>query len=79
LYDEWKNKDKQKSLLEIRGCLDKFSSIIFQINRLYNHQKILLQNLVNFLDSEKRVHSMAINVEEACYDFDALLYILDLH
>ena len=34
---EWKNEDKQRSLLELRGCLDKFSSIIFQINRLYNH------------------------------------------
>ena len=29
LYNEWNNKDKQKSLLEIRSCPDKFSSIIF--------------------------------------------------
>jgi hypothetical protein len=42
LHKEWKDKNKQKSLLEIRGCLDKFSSIIFQINRLNNHQNGLL-------------------------------------
>ena len=54
LSNEWKNKDKQKSLLEIRGCIDKFSSIIFQIDRLYNQQKVLLNNVVNFLDNEKR-------------------------
>ncbi len=45
---EWKNKDKQKSLLEIRGCLDKFSSVIFQINRLDFHQKVLLKILKIF-------------------------------
>ena len=70
---EWKNKDKQKSLLEIRGCLDKFSSVIFQINRLNIHQKVLLKNVENFLDKEQKEMVMAINLEEACYDFEALL------
>jgi hypothetical protein len=73
LHDEWKNQDKQKSLLEICGCLDKFSSIIFQINRLYTHQKVLLKNVANFLDNEQKDMMMAINIEEACYDFEALL------
>ena len=73
LHKEWKDKNKQKSLLEIRGCLDKFSSIIFQINRLNKHQKVLLTNVVNFLDNEKKDLMMAINIEEACYDFEALL------
>ena len=70
---EWKNKDKQKSLLEIRGCLDKFSSVIFQINRLDFHQKVLLKNVENFLDKEQKEMVMAINIEETCYDFEALL------
>lgn len=65
LSNEWKNKDKQKSLLEIRGCIDKFSSIIFQIDRLYNQQKVLLNNVVNFLDNEKKDLMRAINIEEA--------------
>ena len=48
-------------MLEIRCCLDKFSSIIFQSNRLNNHQKVLLTNVVNFLDNEKKDLMMAIN------------------
>ena len=70
---EWRNEDKKKTLLELRGCLDKFSSIIFQISRLYNHQKVLLNNVVNFLDNEKKNMMMSVNIEEACYDFEALL------
>ena len=73
LHDEWKNENKKKSLLEIRGCLDKFSSVIFQINRLYTHQKILLDNVVNFLDKDEKDMMLTINIEEACYDFEALL------
>ncbi|HKO39719.1 MAG TPA: hypothetical protein VJU85_00540 [Nitrososphaeraceae archaeon] len=55
LHNEWNNKNTQKSLLEIHCCLDKFSSIIFQSNRLNNHQKVLLTNVINFLDNEKKI------------------------
>jgi hypothetical protein len=68
---EWKNEEKRRSLLEIRGCLAKFSAVIMQIDRLYNHQKILLKNLGNFVDNDAKM--MAIDIEEACYDFEALL------
>ena len=44
LTNKWKNEKNQHSLLEISGCMDKFSSIILQINGLYNHQINLIKD-----------------------------------
>lgn len=71
LTEEWK-KDKDK-VLEIESCLEKLNAILLQIHRLYRHQKIILNNAVNFVDSKKDL-TMALRQEEACYDFESLLF-----
>src|SRR5574339_372642 len=76
LTSEWKNAEKQHSLLEISGCLDKFSSVILQINRLYYHQINLIKNnsFIFMLPVIGSVRSgFAVHLNEACYDFEALL------
>ena len=54
LCNEWKNKDKTEIIVTNTGLYLYSSLIIFQIDRLYNQQKVLLNNVVNFLDNEKK-------------------------
>jgi hypothetical protein len=72
LADEWK-RNKKNNVLEIESCLEKFNAVLLQIYRLYKHQKTILGNAIYFVDS-KRDLTMAMGQEEACYDFESLLF-----
>jgi hypothetical protein len=73
LNEEWDSGDRDK-ILSITGCLEKLSATIFQVYRLYDHQRIILKNAKNFVNLDARNLAMSLGHEEACYDFESLLF-----
>ena len=68
---EWKNSNHHLLLRQINGCLSKLSASIFQINRLIFHHNHLLTSIIDMQQHEKY---FVINLEEACYDFESLIF-----
>jgi hypothetical protein len=63
--------DRRHKIAQIEGCLDKFVTSIFQIDRMITHQNSELTNPLNLVPVPGLFR--ADSIRETCSDFEALL------